>query len=132
MPRKLPPPLSRRERQVMDILYAAGWGSVGSVWDVLRRFPTRPATRPSGLCSAYWRKKATPSIAMTTGGIFTFQPPPALLQPRVPSAACSKPSSPDPWRTLSPAHLADPSTKLSADDLERLTSLIRQAKEREP
>ena len=45
MPRRIPPPLSRREREIMDILFARGPASVADVQERLPHPPSYSAVR---------------------------------------------------------------------------------------
>jgi len=50
------PPLSRREREVMDVLYRLGEATVA---EVMEEMPNPLRIPPSGRCSGFWRKRGT-------------------------------------------------------------------------
>jgi BlaI family transcriptional regulator, penicillinase repressor len=124
-----PPRLSRRERQIMDILYARGAASVA---EVLASLPDPPS---------YSAVRALLAILETKGharhrdeaGKYVYLP----VTPRTQAAKSALERVLETFfagrlENALAAHLQDPSTKLSPETIERLTRLIQQAKERQP
>jgi BlaI family transcriptional regulator, penicillinase repressor len=127
MPRRTPPPLSRRERQIMDIIYTHTQASVA---DVLAAMPDPPS---------YSAVRAMLRILEEKGhlkhrdqaGRYVYLP----VTPRSQAAQSAL------HRVLQTffggslekalaAHLTDPNTRLSPADFQRLSALIQDAKQR--
>src|SRR4051812_42739715 len=119
------PPLSRRERQIMDVVYARGEASAADVHAALPDPPSRTAVR------------TLPRILEEKGHVqhrqegltYIYQP----SRPRGPAGQSAL------RRVLQTffdgslekavaAHLGDPTSDLSAEELARLAELINQAR----
>jgi predicted transcriptional regulator len=120
--------LSRRERQIMDIVYARGQASATDVVENLPDPPTRTAVRT--LLRILEEKGVLKHHKL--GREFIYQP----TRPRDHAAKSSL------RRVLSvffggslekavAAHLADPGAKLDAQELQRLATLINEARRKE-
>ena len=130
MPRKSPPALSRRERQVMDILYARA-GAGASVSDVLAALPDPPSYSSIRALLRILEEKGHAKHRDDNGKYLYLPTTPRTQAARTALRSVLETFFSGSLENAVAAHLADPSTKLSAEDFERLTSLIRQAKERE-
>lgn len=120
--------LSRREREVMEILFALGEGTLSAVAGRMADAPTRPAMRSIviGLMD-----KGHVATAGKRGREYVYRP---LRQPAREGAAA--------WRRVLAtffggsvkdglqAYLADPATAVSADELKQIETLIRAARRR--
>jgi len=119
--------LSRRERQIMDIIYAAGTASAA---DVLAALPDPPS---------YSSVRALLRILEEKGhlkhhsdaGKYVFSP----TTPRAQAAKSALRRVLDTFFAGSledalATHLTDPSAKLTAEQVQRLPTLIQQAKKR--
>jgi predicted transcriptional regulator len=124
---KAEPPLSRRERQIMDILYARGEGSASDVHAALPDAPSRTAVRT--LLRILEEKGHLQH--RQEGLAYVYQP----SRPRGPAGQSAL------RRVLHTffdgslekavaAHLGDPASDLSAEELTRLAELINQARTR--
>ncbi len=120
--------LSRRERQIMSVIYAQGEASAFEVWQALPDRPSRTAVRTllrileekgrlrhrrQGRRFVYrpTRPRGRAGRSALQGVLTTFFD--GSLEKAV------------------AAHLSDPAAKPSADELERLARLIRQARNKE-
>jgi BlaI family transcriptional regulator, penicillinase repressor len=120
--------LSRRERQIMDIVYARSEASASEVWQALPDPPSRTAVRTLLRIleeKGHLRHKKR-------GREFVYQP----TRPRRRAGRSAFRRVLDTFfdGSLEKAvavHLADPSAKLPADELQRLVELIRQAEPKE-
>ncbi len=119
--------LSRRERQIMDVIYARGKATASEVWGDLPDPPSRTAVRT--LLRILEDKG---HLAHTQQGReYVYHP----LQQR---KAAGQSAMRRVVRTFFggslekavAAHLSDPNAELSKDDLQRLQALIRDAKKR--
>jgi len=119
--------LSRRERQIMDIVYAHGEASIS---DVLRELPDPPARGALGRMVRILEDKGHLKHYQR-GREYIFQPtvsrrkagPPALR--RVVDTFFS-----GSLRQAVATHLAQRDTDIPDDELKRLAELIRQARRR--
>jgi predicted transcriptional regulator len=122
------PQLSRRERQIMDVIYAQGEASATNVLAGLPDAPTRTAVRTLLRIledKGHLRHKKR-------GREFLFFP--TRKRERVGQSAFQRV-----LRTFFDgslekavaAHLADPSATISPAELERLSSMIKQAKHKD-
>ena len=117
--------LSRRERQIMDIVYAHGEASIS---DVLAEIPDPPARGALGRLVAILENKGHLKH-YKKGRKYIYQPtvlaqkagPPALR--RVVDTFFS-----GSLRQAVAAHLAQKDTDISDEELKRLAGLIRQAR----
>ncbi|MCA9102948.1 MAG: BlaI/MecI/CopY family transcriptional regulator [Planctomycetales bacterium] len=120
--------LSRRERQIMTLVYSRGEASATDVWEDLPNPPSRTAVRTmlriledKGLLRHHKR-----------GREFVYQP----VQARSDAGRSALGSVVQTFFDGSleqavAAHLADPSTEFSDDELRRLASLVRKARQAE-
>jgi BlaI family transcriptional regulator, penicillinase repressor len=123
-----PQQLSRRERQIMDIVYARNEASVSEVWQAMPDPPSRTAVRTllrileeKGHLRHKQRRRE-----------FVYQP--VRPRGRVGRSALRRVLETFFDGSLEQAvaaHLSDPAAQLSADELERLAQLIRQAEKKE-
>ena len=119
--------LSRRERQIMDVIYARGEATAEDVETGLADPPTRTAVRTfltileeKGLLSHDKRGRA-----------FVYRPTrPAEKVGKSAFARVIETFFGGSVEKALAAHLTDPSTRLSAEEVERLSELVRQAKKR--
>ena len=120
--------LSRRERQIMEIVYAIGEATATDVLQRLDDAPTRTSVRTllrileeKGHLRHRKRNREfvySPTRQRARAGLSAFQ---RLLQTFFDGSL----------EKAVAAHLSDPDTELSEDELKRLSSIIRQAKRKE-
>jgi predicted transcriptional regulator len=120
--------LTRRERQIMNVIYARGEASATEVWEMLPDRPSRTAVRTLlGILEEKGRLRHTkrgrqfiyrPTRARTRAGRSALQ---GVLETFFDGSL----------EKAVAAHLADPGAKLLPDELERLARLIRDARNRE-
>jgi predicted transcriptional regulator len=122
-----PAKLSRRERQIMEIVYARDQASAN---DVLRDLPD-PPTRTSIRTILRILEQKGHLTHTLDGREFVYRP--VAPRDKVGRSALQSvlraffgSSLPNALA----AYIADPATRLSADDLKRMQVLIRQARER--
>ena len=120
--------LSRRERQIMDIVYAHGEASIA---DVLKELPDPPARGALGRMIRILEDKGHLKHYQK-GREFIFQPTvprqqagPSAMRRVVDTFFCGS------LRQAVAAHLAQRDTDISDDELKRLAELIRQARTKE-
>lgn len=118
------PELSRRERQIMDVIYSRGNATAEEVVDGLAEPPTATAVRTflrlleeKGLLSHHKRGRA-----------FVYQPtkPPEKAGKSALRRVIQTFFGGSVERALA-AHLADPRTKLSPEEAQRLSQLVQQS-----
>jgi predicted transcriptional regulator len=125
MPGKSEPPLSRRERQIMDVIYTRGQATALEVVAALPDPPGKTAVRT--LLSILEEKG---HLTHTSDGqTYVYRP----SRPRRHAAHSALRRVLDVFfgGSLEQAvamHLGDPANDLSADDLKRLAGLIRKAR----
>ena len=120
--------LSRRERQIMSVIYARGEASASEVWEALPDRPSQTAVRTLlrileekgrlGHRKQGRRFIYRPTKPRTRAGRSAFQGVLATFFDGSLEKAVA-------------AHLADPGVKLSPDELERLARLVRDARQQE-
>ena len=120
--------LSRRERQIMEIVYAAGEATATDVLERLDDAPTRTSVRTllrileeKGHLKHRKRNREFvyyPTRQRARAGLSAFQ---RLLQTFFDGSL----------EKVVAAHLAAPDTELSADELKRLSAIINEAKRKE-
>jgi BlaI family transcriptional regulator, penicillinase repressor len=117
--------LSRRERQIMDVIYARGEASADDVVEGLAEPPTRTAVRTFlGLLEAKGLVKHE-----KRGRMFVYRPTRPTQQ--VGKGALRRVLETFFGGSLEEAlaaHLTDPAAKMSEEEYERLMALIRQAR----
>jgi predicted transcriptional regulator len=123
-----PDQLSRRERQIMDIVYARAKASALEVWEAM---PDRPSQTAVRTLMRILEEKGHLRHEKR-GRQFIYQP----VRPRRragQSAFCSVLSTffDGSLEKAVAAHLAQPDANLSPEEVERLTELINEAKKRE-
>lgn len=121
-------PLSRREREVMEILFALGEGTLAEVAARMASAPTRPALRSIVTILA---EKGHVETAGKRGRQLVYRP---LRKPQAEGRSA--------WRKVLAtffggsmrdglaAYLADPSVALTAEELKEIETLIRAARKR--
>ncbi len=119
--------LSRRERQIMDVVYASGEASVTQVWQGLPDPPSRTAVRT--LLRILENKGHL--AHRKQGRQFIYRP----TRPRGPAGRSALRRVLDTFFEGSlekavGAHLTDPGANLSPDELKRLARLVREARKR--
>ena len=119
--------LSRRERQIMDVVYARGEATAQQVQDGLPDPPTLTAVRTL-LRILVSKGHLRPRKA---GKAFVYAP----ARPRARAARSALRRVLDTFfggslEQAVAAHLADPGSDVSAEELDRVACLIRQAKEK--
>jgi BlaI family penicillinase repressor len=117
--------LSRRERQIMDIVYAHGEASIA---DVLKELPDPPARGALGRLISILENKGHLKHYQK-GREYIFQP----TVPRQRAGPSAMRRVVDTFfggslRQAVTAHLAQRDTDISDDELKRLAELIRQAR----
>jgi predicted transcriptional regulator len=122
------PPLSRRERQIMDIIYAQG---EATALDVLARLPDPPTKTAVRTLLRILEEKGH-LIHRTDGQTFVFRP----SRPRENAGKSAFRRVLDVFfgGSLEQAvavHLGDSATDLSPDELKRLASLIQKARQKD-
>ncbi len=117
--------LSRRERQIMDIIYARGEASIS---DVLKQLPDPPARGALGRLISILEEKGHLKHYQK-GRQFIFQPT-VSRQKAGPSAMRRVVDTffAGSLQQAVAAHLAERDTDISDDELKHLASLIRQAR----
>ena len=120
-----PPSLSRRERQIMDVIFAHGQATAAEVVSNLPDPPSNTAVRT--LLRILEEKGRLKHIQR--GREFVYQP----TQPRIRAARSAfqrvlKTFFEGSLEKAVAAHLAAPAANLSPEELERLSDLIQQAK----
>ncbi|HUT88807.1 MAG TPA: BlaI/MecI/CopY family transcriptional regulator [Thermoguttaceae bacterium] len=120
--------LSRRERQIMNVIYARGEASAGEVWEALPDRPSRTAVRTllrileeKGRLGHRKRGRQfiyRPTKPRTRAGRSAFQ---GVLETFFDGSL----------EKAVAAHLADPGVRPSPEELERLARLVRDAREKE-
>ena len=123
-----PRQLSRRERQIMDVVYARTEASVAEVWESLPDRPSRTAVRT--LLRILEEKGHLRHEKR--GRQFIYQP----VRPRQRAGQSAFRSVLSTFFDGSlekavAAHLAHPDADLAPDEIERLTELINDARKRE-
>jgi len=120
--------LSRRQRQIMDIIYTHGEASIS---DVLKELPDPPARGALGRLISILESKGHLKHYQK-GREFIFQPTvprqqagPSAMRRVVDTFFCGS------LRQAVAAHLAQRDTDISDDELKRLAELIRQARTKE-
>ena len=120
--------LSRRERQIMDIVYAGGQASATDVYRALPDRPSRTAVRTLlGILEGKGHLKHT-----KRGRAYIYHP--TRPRRRAGQSALRRVLNTFFDGSLEKAvavHIADPKTEFSNDELKRLAKLIRQAKQKE-
>jgi len=125
MPEKPGDGLSRRERQIMDVIFARGAATAAEVVDALPDPPTKTAIRTlMRILEEKGRLKHE-----LRGREFVYQP----TQPRSRAAQSAfhrvlKTFFEGSLEKAVAAHLAAPASKLTPAELERLADLIQQAR----
>ena len=119
--------LSRRERQIMDIIYARGEASATDVLNDMPDPPTRPAVRTmlrilEEKGHLVHKKKSRefiyqPTRARTRAGLSALR---RVVQTFFEGSL----------EKAMAVHLSDPKSDLSEDELKRLADLIRQARKK--
>src|SRR4051794_5153019 len=125
MPEHVEALLSRRERQIMDVIYAAGSATATEVLKALHDPPTRTAVR------TFLRILEDKGHLRHSkrGREFIYEP--TRARARVGQSALRRVLRTFFGGSLEKAvavHLADPESELSEDDLKRLARLIAQAR----
>ena len=120
--------LSRRERQMMDIIYSRGQASATEVVEAMADPPTRTAVRT--LLRILEEKGHL--THRKQGREFIYQP----TRPRARAGRSALRRVLDTFFDGSlgeavAAHLSDPRAELTTDELKRLAALIRQARQKE-
>ena len=120
--------LSRRERQIMDVLHTRGQATAAEVLAALPNPPSYSAVRAllrileeKGHLRHRKRSREfvySPTRQRARAGLSAFQ---RLLQTFFDGSL----------EKAVAAHLSDPDTELSEDELKRLSSIIKQAKRKE-
>jgi len=117
--------LSRRERQIMDIVYAHGEASIS---DVLKELPNPPARGALGRLMSILENKGHVKHTQR-GREYIFQP--TVSRQKVGPSAMRRVVDTffgGSLRQAVAAHLAQQDTDISDDELKRLARLIRQAR----
>jgi len=127
MPAKGEPPLSRRERQIMDVVYAAG---EASALDVLARLPDPPTKTAIRTLLKILEDKGHLTHRID-GQTFIYSP----SRPRENAGKSALRRVLDVFFSGSleqavAVHLGDSTTDLSPDELKRLASLIQKARKK--
>jgi BlaI family transcriptional regulator, penicillinase repressor len=124
-----PGQMSKRERQIMDVVFAQGEATVGQVWEGLPEPPMRGALRT--LLRIMERKGYL--THRKAGREFVYRP----TQPRGRAARSALGRVLDVFfggslEQAVAAHLSDPrrGTKVSPEELERLAAMIEEARKR--
>ena len=120
--------LSRRERQIMNVIYARGEASAAEVWEALPDRPSRTAVRT--LLRILEEKGRLRH--RKRGRQFIYRP----TRPRTRAGRSALQGVLETFFDGSlekavAAHLADPGVKLAPEELERLARLVRDAREKE-
>jgi predicted transcriptional regulator len=123
----MPPPLARRERQIMDIIYARGEASAADVHAALPDPPSYSAVR--AVLRILEEKGHLKHKEVGKQYVYL------ATTPRTRAARSALRRVLDTFFAGSieealAAHLTDPRATLSADEADRLMSLIREAKDR--
>ncbi len=118
-----PEALSRRERQIMDAVYALGQATVSDVWRTLPDPPSRTSVRT--LMRILEQKGHLRHRRQ--GRQFVYRP----VRPRSRAGRSALRRVLETFfggslEKAVAAHLSDPSTKLSGEEVERLLELIRR------
>lgn len=119
--------LSRREREIMEVLWRLGEATVAEVHAQLAAPPTQPAIR-----SALWLLEEKGHVAHDQQG------PRNVYRPKVAAEKVSGEAVSQMIRTFfsgSPGHavsaiLGDPSAKLGAEEIARIEALLERHKKR--
>ncbi len=122
-----PAQLSRRERQIMEIVYARQRASANDVLQDLPNPPTRTSIR-TVLRILEQKGHLTHTLE---GREFVYHP--VAAREKVGRSALQgvlRAFFGDSLPNALAAYIADPATRLTPEDLKRMQSLIRQAKER--
>ncbi|HEY2251824.1 MAG TPA: BlaI/MecI/CopY family transcriptional regulator [Planctomycetaceae bacterium] len=127
MPAKGEPPLSRRERQIMDVIYATGHASA---LDVLARLPDPPTKTAIRTLLKILEDKGHLTHRVD-GQTFIYSP----SRPRENAGKSALRRVLDVFFSGSleqavAVHLGDSATKLSPAELKRLASLIQKARKK--
>ena len=120
--------LSRRERQIMDVVYAKGEATATDVLELIPDAPTRTAVRT--LLRILEEKGHLKHVKR--GREFVYRP--TRQRERAGKSAFQRVLQTFFDGSLEKAvaaHLADPGSEISQDELQRLSTLIRQAKQKE-
>ena len=120
--------LSRREREVMEVLFSMSQGTLGEIADRMQSPPTRPAMRSiiKGL-----EKKGHLEQAGKQGREYIFRPKEHAQQEG--QSAFSKLLSTFFGGSIKKglaAYLSDPSLELSVEELEKIEEMVREAKQK--
>lgn len=121
------PPLSRRERQIMDVIYARG---EATALDVLAALPDPPSKTAIRTLMRILEEKGH-LTHRADGQTYIFRP----IRPREHAAQSALSRVLDVFFSGSleqavAMHLGDPATGLSDDELKRLAGLIQQARKK--
>jgi predicted transcriptional regulator len=119
--------LSRRERQIMDVIYARG---EATATDVVENMPDPPTRTTVRTMLRILEEKGHLSHRKE-GREFVYRPTHA--RPRAGQSALRRVLRTFFDGSLAKAvamHLADPDNKLSDEEMERLTDLVRQARKK--
>ena len=120
--------LSRRERQIMNVIYARGEASASEVWEALPDRPSRTAVRT--LLRILEEKGRLGH--RKRGREFIYRPTrPRTRAGRSALLGVLETFFDGSLEKAVAAHLADPGVKLSPEELERLARLVRDARRRE-
>jgi len=120
--------LSRRERQIMEVIYARGEATASDVLQDLPDAPTRTAVR------TFLRILEAKGQLKHTKRSREFVYHPIRLRDRAGKSALLRVLHTFFDGSLEKAvaaHLADPGAEISAEELRRLSALIREAKRKE-
>ncbi len=124
----LDPHLSRRERQIMDVVYARGSASATDVWQDLPDPPTRTAVRTlMRILEQKGHLKHT-----VRGREFIYRPMSA--HSRVGQSALRRVLHTffgDSLERAVASHLSDTSARLDPEELKRLAALVEEARKKE-
>ena len=117
--------LSRRERQIMDIIYKRTQATAQKLWITC---PTRQAIPPCGRCSACWKRKAI--VKHQQDGLrYVYLPTVSREKARQSALKQMLQTFFDDSTEDAVAALLDISkSKLSKADLDRLSALIEEAR----
>ena len=120
--------LSRREREVMELIFALGQATLGELAERMDSPPTRPAMRSiiKGL-----ENKGLLKQAGKRGREFVFEPvPKAQHEGQSALAKLLSTFFGGSMKEGIAAYLSDPSLELNAEELETIEELVREAKRR--
>lgn len=127
MAKRSEPPLSRRERQILDVLYARG---EASALDVVAALPDPPGKTAVRTLLKILEDKGH-VLHREAGQTYVYRP--SRPREHAGQSALQRVLEVFFRGSLQDAvavHLADPSTRLDETDLQRLESLIREARQK--